>query len=1322
MGSSVKKTPGKKAKAGRGGAAADGNGAAKTPARHDPTPGTSSYELMIGLSREPVLVADAASLAILACNEAAVELYGYSVEELRGTDLLSLSPDRERNIARSRLQRSARGKKEFHHIRKDGVSIFVEFDNVPVEYGGRAAYFCQIHDITTRSQLVRALLESDASNREIIENASDIIYTHDLQGNITSGNRAITRILGFTPEEYLNMNLKDVVIAEDLEKSRAAIQRKLAGTTALPPYSLRVRSKGGEVLTVEVSTRLIYKDGVPIGVQGIARDITDRQRVEAALRESEAKFRRMAETAPCSIIIYQDDRLVYVNPTTERFTGYSPAELTSWEQIWKIVAPEHLAMLRERAQDRLRGKKVIDRYEFKIIHRNGEERWLDLTANNIEYGGQPAGIAMIFDVTDRKRQEAELRASEERYRQLFQRNLAGVYLSTIDGRLLDCNDSLAQIYGYPSRDEILKQPAVSLYNSPEKGERFIRELRKAGSFTNLESPGRRRDGTSFWMLENVALIPGANGEPDAIFGTMIDITERKSAEQALRESEAKFRAVADTATSAIYIHDNERFLYVNRASEEISGYRSGELLGLSVFNLVHPEDRQLTIERARARQHGDEVPTRYEFRILTKDGQTRWLDFSATHVLFEGKDAILATAFDITERKRVEQIQAALYRIAERANSTVDLGQFFQSIHETVAELMYARNLFIALYDEGRDTLRYPYYVDEYDEPPTGDFPPGKGRTEYVLRTGQSVLIRPEDFERLAAAGEVEMVGSPCVDWIGAPLKSGQQCFGVIAVQSYHENIRYTDRDRELLDFVSQHLAGAILRKRNEDALRESEQRYRTMVQSAVYGIYRSDRSRHFLEVNPALVKMLGYDSAAEVLALDVSRDVYADADERSTLMQRYVRGGRIEGIEVRWKRRDGRLITVRLSGRAVLKPDGTFDSFEMIAEDVTERRSLEDQLRQSQKMEAVGRLAGGVAHDFNNLLTVIKGYTELMLEHFGESDPLRNELDEIRKAADRAAALTRQLLAFSRQQVLAPKVLDLNTVVSNMDKLLRRLLGADIDLQTRLDPQIGRIKADPSQIEQVIMNLAVNARDAMPIGGKLTILTANVDLDEGFVREHVGARPGSYVMVSVADTGVGMSEEVRQRIFEPFFTTKEAGKGTGLGLSTVYGIVKQSGGYVWVASELGFGTDFRVYLPRVDATADPGVSRQKPVDVFFGNETVLLVEDEDGVRALVRQVLQKHGYRVLEARNGGEALLHCERYEGEIELLLTDVVLEQMSGPELAKRLLTLRPQMKVLFISGYTDDSVLKSGDLGPGTAFLQKPFTTEALAKKIRHVLNG
>lgn len=390
-------------------------------------------------------------------------------------------------------------------------------------------------------------------------------------------------------------------------------------------------------------------------------------------------------------------------------------------------------------------------------------------------------------------------------------------------------------------------------------------------------------------------------------------------------------------------------------------------------------------------------------------------------------------------------------------------------------------------------------------------------------------------------------------------------------------------------------------------------------------------------------------------------------------------------------------------------------------AESRRERRQLEKQFLLAQKMEAIGQLAGGVAHDFNNLLTVINSYSQLLLDRLPPADPMRNQVEEIQKAGDRAAALTRQLLAFSRRQVLAPQALDLNALVENIHKMLERLIGEDIDLVSKCVPGLGRVKADPSQIEQVIMNLAVNARDAMPRGGKLTIETANVELGEDYARNHATFQPGRYVMLAVSDGGIGMDQETQAHIFEPFFTTKELGKGTGLGLATVYGIVKQSGGYIWVYSEPGRGSTFKVYLPRVDAAA---VSIRAGVDLptalSRGTERILWVEDEPAVRALVQETLRSQGYSMLVAKCGEEGLCLGKEHRGQIDLLLTDVVLPDMTGPELLEGLKQTNPAMKVLFVSGYADTARVRHGMLDPQVPFLQKPFTPKGLAHKIREVL--
>ena len=386
--------------------------------------------------------------------------------------------------------------------------------------------------------------------------------------------------------------------------------------------------------------------------------------------------------------------------------------------------------------------------------------------------------------------------------------------------------------------------------------------------------------------------------------------------------------------------------------------------------------------------------------------------------------------------------------------------------------------------------------------------------------------------------------------------------------------------------------------------------------------------------------------------------------------------------------------------------------------------RSTERQLVQSQKLEAVGRLAGGISHDFNNLLTVILGYSDITLRQLSEEHPLRRNLEQIVTASERASALTRQLLAFSRKQVMQPKVFDVNTVVTDLEKMLRRMIGEDVELRVSLEPELGNIKADPVQLEQVIMNLAVNARDAMPKGGKLSIETANVYLDETYAKEHVSVAAGHYVMLAISDTGCGMNVETRQHIFEPFFTTKEPGKGTGLGLSMVYGIVKQSGGNIWVYSEEGRGTTFKIYFPRVTEDAEQYTRTPVTLDVPRGSETILLVEDAEWVRTLARQILEGAGYRVLEASGPEEAirLINTSHNGTKIDLLLTDVVMPGMSGNEMSKRLLERRPELPVLFMSGYTDEAIVQHGVLEAGINFIQKPFTPDALALKVREVLDA
>jgi PAS domain S-box-containing protein len=538
---------------------------------------------------------------------------------------------------------------------------------------------------------------------------------------------------------------------------------------------------------------------------------------------------------------------------------------------------------------------------------------------------------------------------------------------------------------------------------------------------------------------------------------------------------------------------------------------------------------------------------------------------------------------------------------------------------------------------------------------------------------------------------------------------------------------------RQQLQFYRERYEAEIERraveKRAAQALQESESRFRAIFEQAAIGMADSSLDARFIRLNQRFCEIMGY-SREELLGLTFREISHPDDLARDEQLVAQLLRGELSSFtaEKRYLRKNGDVVWANLMVSLLRSPSGDPLHFVAVVEDITgqkrageERRHLERQLLQAQKMESVGRLAGGVAHDFNNHLAVINGYCAMLLDEMGPGDPLREQVDEILLAGNRAATLTQQLLAFSRKQVAEPRVISLNDVVAEAGKMLSRLIGDDIEIVTHFDAGLGSVVADPSQMNQVLMNMAINARDAMPKGGRIIIGTANTDLDEGYAAQHAGVAAGPYVLLSITDTGAGMTQDVVQHIFEPFFTTKDTGVGTGLGLSTVYGIVKQAGGWIWVYSEPGKGSTFKVYLPRAGGAPKPLPAPVSAADTLRGTETVLVVEDQPEVRRLTLAMLESQGYRLLEAANGTEALSLCERHPEPIHLLITDVVMPGMTGKELATRLLALRPSLKTLYTSGYTANAIAHEGVLDPGVAYLPKPFSRAQLAAKVREVLS-
>jgi PAS domain S-box-containing protein len=795
--------------------------------------------------------------------------------------------------------------------------------------------------------------------------------------------------------------------------------------------------------------------------------------------------------------------------------------------------------------------------------------------------------------------------------------------------------------------------------------------------------------------------------------------QRQPLEQNLASTQEQLYRLLDCARELLAILSPEGIvLHASAGSASALGLRPEELVGRALTEFVHADDAEEMRVRLQLVGNPNDLG-KGRCRLRSKTGELRWFEVTISNCLGNpAVDGLVASFLDVTALHRMESERQVISEVVHALNQTSNLDELLDGIHQALKKVLYAENCFVALHDSNKDTFYFPFFVDQFDVAP----PPqkvGRSCTAFVFRTESAMLIPQSEFDRLAHEGEVELVGSPSPAWLGVPLKTPSATIGVLVVQHYQNEAAYDMRDLEFLDSVGGHIALAIERRRSEEALRKSESVFRLLFSHNPLPTWvMDDETLQFIQVNDAAVRQYGFapEEFSRMTMLDIrpeekgaSLEVRPPIDEAE---------GRHEGF-CKHRKKDGKVFEVELishqfdhAGRRVRL---------VVAQDISERHLLEQQLRQATKMEAVGRLAGGVAHDFNNLLMVIKGHTELLMDTLPPADSMSRKIMQIDRAADRAAALTKQLLAFSRMQVLQPRVMNLNGVVEDMGKLLPRLIGEDIELAIRTEADLGAIRADASQMEQIIMNLAVNARDAMPTGGRLIIETSNAELDRTYNSTHPIVRPGRYVLLAVSDTGTGMNAETQAHIFEPFFTTKEPGKGTGLGLATVYGVVKQSGGFIWVYSELGKGTSFKIYLPRVDQPEDKGNPAQSFAEAPRGTETILLAEDEQDVREVAREFLESGGYTVIEAFNGAEALRLAAEHKASIDLLVTDMVMPGMTGKELAGRLQHQHSGLGVIYMSGYSEQTVVENAQTDSGMLLLTKPFSRGSILRAVREALN-
>lgn len=1267
------------------------------------------YRIVAETASDAIITIDRESRVVYV-NSASETIFGYSRSEMLGNQITMLMPEAQKSMHTTAIGRYLEtGKRgvdwngvEIPARRKDGSEIIVHISFGEYRSKSHHLFTAIIRDITETKRAEIALRQSEVDFRALVEATTHFVWRLDHEGRNLAMPQWWFELTGQNAKESFNFGWIEAVHPDDRENVKQAYY---TGIEKRQPINIDLR-----ILTVADGYRHYTGRGVPVFghngdfVQWICAltDTTEKARAEIELRQSEENFRALIQATTQFVWTAEAD-----GSSDALFSWFSKMydrAVSSIDEIIALLHADDAAVIAAEWTAALNSRKLFDQV-CRFIQDDGSTVYLAVRSVPIfnEDGSFRHWIGTLTDITERMIGQMALRASETQLRTIVDSVPECVKLLDTDGRLLEMNRAGLEIIEADSFEAIQGKPIANMV-TPEFRDAFIECTRNvvAGNPSELQFEIVNLKGDRRWMDMKAVPILDNEEQVVSVLGVTRDETERRKADEAMRISEERFRDLFENANDLIYTHDLEgNFTSLNRAGELITGYSRSEAATMNLKDVVAPEFLELTSEMIREKISGGAATT-YETEIITKDGRRVLLDLSTRLIHKNGKPVgVQGIARDITERRRVEL-----------------------AIHSNELQLRVVTNTIPVcisyLGADGMVRFANRAFLEWL----------GKTSTEVIGRHMRDLI--GEDRYRSIAPEFERVLSGECFD---VERYSFTSPAGFANETRPYVRMNYVPEfapSGEVLAFFA-FMTDITESKNAELALRKNEEQLRIVTDTVPVLITYIDAESRFRFANKSYLEWIGKPSE-EVIGKTV---VEVQGEESYNRLLPEIELA-LAGHEQTFERTATLLPHGPEKGesRSFLVnyvPDfdagGEVAGYFVFAVDLTETkraeealRKSEEQLLQSQKLESVGRLAGGIAHDFNNMLTAINGYSELTLRRMHPGDPLRSNIEEIKKAGERSAELTNQLLAFSRRQIMQPRVLDLNRAVSDLMPMLERLIGEDVKLSTAFSRENATINADPGQLSQVLLNLVVNARDSMPDGGSVLIETYVKVIGPHTAQSEDVIKPGQYAVLAISDTGVGMDDQTIQHIFEPFFTTKEVGKGTGLGLATVHGIVLQSGGNVNVISSPGKGTCFEIYLPLIEAEKRlPPRGKSSGGSLSFGTETILLVEDEETVRELSREVLESCGYTVLTAKDGVDALSVLNEKGNRISLLLTDVVMPNMGGRELAEETKKRFPLITILFSSGYDDKSIVQHGNLQEGTNFIQKPFTFDALAMKIREMLD-